>query len=531
MADGRIYGVLTGDVIRSTRLKKEYGDALITFIRNTLDDAGKNNIMPYSIFRGDSFQGITRNPENALEDAIFIRLSLIASRYSGNTREDHLDARIAIGVGTIDYLPENMSVGEGDGEAFRNSGPELDEMKADNKKLIVKTPWDGVDREFEIHCASLDRSLDTITPKQAEAMYYYLKGLSQQEIAGKLGVTQSAISNRIKHADYQIIEKIMAAYKQRIQEELTIQEHLKDKGSEAKWLLDLGSTYFERFNYQNALSHFEKSLRMAGAIGDHRTEAQALHMLGQVYQETDRFEEALDAYARSLAIAREIGDRDGEARTLHRIGRVYQEADRFEGALDAYARSLAIVREIGDRDGEARTLHQIGRIYQETDRFEEALDAYARSLAIAREIGDRDGEARTLHRIGRVYQETDRFEEALDAYARSLAIAREIGDRDGAAGTLHQIGRIYQETDRFEEALDSYARSLAIAREIGDRSGEARTLLVMGMARRGLDQPDRAIEIFTDLIGRFGTSENPEILAYVASAQSQVSGMKKETAA
>jgi len=367
MADGWIYGVLTGDIIRSTTLKKEYGDELIAFMRETLGDAGKDNIKPYSIFRGDSFQGITRNPEDALEDAIFIRLALISSKYSTNIKEEHLDARIAIGIGTIDYLPEKYSVGEGDGEAFRNSGPELDKLKADNKKLIIKTPWDEMNEEFEIYCAFLDRSLDSITPKQAEALMYYLKGCTQQEIAEKLGKSQSAISNRIKNTDYHIIEKIIAAYKKKIQEELNIKRHFKDKGSEAKWLLDVGNTYFERFKYREAISHFEKSLLMAREIGDRGKEAQALRWIGRVYQDTNRFEKALEYYNMSLDIAQEIGNRDGEAQTLHQIGMAYELTNRFDEALDYYNRSLDIAKEIGDRNGEAMSLHQIGIVYQLTN--------------------------------------------------------------------------------------------------------------------------------------------------------------------
>ncbi|WP_342676824.1 helix-turn-helix domain-containing protein [Methanofollis sp. UBA420] len=228
MADRWIYGVLTGDIIKSTKLKDKYGDELIAFIRNTLEDAGKNNIKPYSIFRGDSFQGITGNPENALEDAILIRLALISSKYSGNLRQDHLDARVAAGIGTVDYLPEDRPVSEGDGEAFRNSGPELDRMKNDRKKLVVKTPWAGINEEFEIYCAFLDRSFDSITPKQAEALVYLFKGLSQQEIAEKSGVSQSAISHRIKKTDYDIIKKIIARYQRKIREALNLESNSRD---------------------------------------------------------------------------------------------------------------------------------------------------------------------------------------------------------------------------------------------------------------------------------------------------------------
>ena len=376
MADGWIYGVLTGDLIRSTTLKKEYGDELIAFIRDTLDNAGKDNIKPYSIFRGDSFQGITRNPENALEDTIFIRLALISSKYSRNIKEEHLDARIAIGIGTIDYLSEKYSVGEGDGEAFRNSGPELDKLKTDNKKLVIKTPWDEINEEFEIHCAFFDRSFDLITPKQAEALFYYLKGFTQQEIAKKLGKSQSAISNRIKNTDYHIIEKIIATYKKKIQEELNIKRHFKDKGSEAKWLLDVGKTYFERFNYREALSNFEKSLKMAREIGDRSKEAQALHQIGMVHQLTNHFEQALESYKKSLEIARGIGNRKMEAGTLHQIGMAHQDTNQFKEAIEYYKKSLSIKQEIGDRKGEVEILIATGSAHKDLNQHDKAIEIF-----------------------------------------------------------------------------------------------------------------------------------------------------------
>ncbi len=219
MKERRIYAVLTGDLVRSRDIKNACGEECIRRLKETLAEIGRDYTAPFSIFRGDSFQGVSSNPEEALEDAVLLRLKLIAG-FDRDNSVLRLDARIAVGIGTVRYLPEDGSVGEGDGEAFELSGLELDAMKKAGRGIIVTTPWEDLNMTLSIFCDVLDRMIGGYTKRQAEAVMLALEGFTQKEIGDRVGTGQSAVSYRLRGTDYDTIQKIIEWYRLRIRERL-----------------------------------------------------------------------------------------------------------------------------------------------------------------------------------------------------------------------------------------------------------------------------------------------------------------------
>src|SRR4030066_1513796 len=208
MKNKKIYAVLTGDLVGYSRYKpKDRKEVLLH-----LKDAFKKlplyiTASKFWVFRGDSFQGILSRPEEALKAALIIR-SFLVSRYKG--KRSRLDARIAIGIGTVDYLPRR--VGEGDGEAFRNSGMELDGMKKSEKNLIVKTPWKELNDELSTEGALLDAVIERWTKEQAEAIMYQIIGLTQEEIARILKISQPAVFHRLRPGGSRAVQEFLKRF-------------------------------------------------------------------------------------------------------------------------------------------------------------------------------------------------------------------------------------------------------------------------------------------------------------------------------
>ena len=209
------YAVLTGDLVGSSRFKIEnQRDNVISLLKDSFDKIESTDIVsPFMIYRGDSFQGVLSRPEDALRASIMIRANLL-SKSKG--KRGRLDARIAVGIGTIEYLSENQ-VGEGDGEAFRNSGIELDRMKKGEVNLIIKTPWDEINEELRTECALIDALIHRWTKEQAEAAMYQMQGLTQEEIAGILDISQSAVFQRLKTGGSRAIQVFLERYRKIIQ--------------------------------------------------------------------------------------------------------------------------------------------------------------------------------------------------------------------------------------------------------------------------------------------------------------------------
>ena len=216
MADKKIYAVLTGDLVGSSRVKLEkQREEVLSILKDSFDMIESPDIIAshFSIHRGDSFQGVLSKPEEALKVAIIIRANLLSKSGVKNNR---LDARIAIGIGKIDYLPENQ-VGEGDGEAFRNSGMELDKMKKGARNLTIKTPWLETNKELQTECALFNAIIYKWTKEQAEAIMYQIQGYTQEDISKKLKISQSAVFQRLRTGGVWAVKTFLERYEAIIQ--------------------------------------------------------------------------------------------------------------------------------------------------------------------------------------------------------------------------------------------------------------------------------------------------------------------------
>ena len=222
-----IYAVITGDIIGSRELTEASSTPWVNYLKKYLKSVGKNYVVPLTIYRGDGFQGVTRDISSALKDAIILRLSLIAN-FENNERYPRLDARIAIGIGKIDLeRNKRRNIGEMDGEAFINSGRLLDHIKSKKRNLAIKTPWEEFNSDFDLFCLMADRLISRWTKRQCEVITSRLNEEKLEYIGMGLNITTSAVSRRLEGTDYDIVEKILLNYSDKIEKKLKCPEDME----------------------------------------------------------------------------------------------------------------------------------------------------------------------------------------------------------------------------------------------------------------------------------------------------------------
>ncbi len=213
MSTKSLYAVLTGDVVGSSKVSKEDRDLLIDTLKASFDkinalNTNDSHSISFDIYRGDSFQGIITDPASALPASLVIRSWLRKTQPEKSSI--NWDARTAIGIGSIDYLPEKVS--EGDGEAYRRSGPLLDAMKTD-ERLTINTPWKELNEELEVQTALLDAVIAKWSANQAEIVAELLDGKPRKQIGKEFGISQAAVHYRVKGAGWFAVEKLLERYK------------------------------------------------------------------------------------------------------------------------------------------------------------------------------------------------------------------------------------------------------------------------------------------------------------------------------
>ncbi|UJH91779.1 SatD family protein [Antarcticibacterium sp. 1MA-6-2] len=216
--------VLTADLIDSTHYEEEVLEIVLNKLREEFQEIYRQygeDMVRFTIYRGDSFQGIIKRPEEALQIALQIK-SAVNSIHLKKTRKSRnyskiADFKLAIGLGTQELDREEIT--ESNGQAFQFSGRTLDEMKGSSRHTGIKTPRDDVDEEFNTSFLLLDTITDKWSTASAEVVYYLLKGLKEREVASEINISQSAVNQRKKAAGWEAVSLLLTRFREVIKKQ------------------------------------------------------------------------------------------------------------------------------------------------------------------------------------------------------------------------------------------------------------------------------------------------------------------------
>ncbi|MDA8403403.1 MAG: hypothetical protein M0Z56_04275 [Desulfobacteraceae bacterium] len=225
IAPQKNYAVITGDFIGFSLLPAEVRQRMYFVLKacgKALADAFPG-ILPceVDVYRGDGWQALINDPALSLRAALFIR-AYVRFHLPEETLVNHsgektgmqpgiqVDTRLAIGVGSIDYVPENR-VSAGDGPAFRRSGKLLERMiapKAGTMRFAAEGAGDIQTGTLLDGITRLAGGLaDRWTSKQALSITGALQGWNQQQIVRLWpdGVVPQTVSKHLQKAGWDAI--------------------------------------------------------------------------------------------------------------------------------------------------------------------------------------------------------------------------------------------------------------------------------------------------------------------------------------
>lgn len=197
--------IITGDIINSQNSQSEL------WLPKLKDLLGSWSATPqnWEVYRGDEFQ-LKCSVDEVFHKALLLK-SLIRSF-------ENLDVRLAIGIGNEVFQSEKIT--ESNGSAYVNSGRLLTEIKTQGRTLAIQTENEKVKRDLNIlfRWASID--FDNWTAATAEIIHQLLRNpaLTQEELAKELNITQSSVSQRIKRANFELLQETDQFFRKKIAE-------------------------------------------------------------------------------------------------------------------------------------------------------------------------------------------------------------------------------------------------------------------------------------------------------------------------
>jgi hypothetical protein len=201
-ASKKNHAVITADMVNSTRFPREetaaWLEELIDLLRNH-----KSFIwaLKPEIYRGDSFQGVLKNPAEAMRVAVLARAVMRA-------HDTKTDLRVAIGIGKIDPLTDRP--GTSDGEAFRLSGHLADNIRKQKARIgiALPTPSEPLNASLDL----LETLIENWTTAQSEVIAALLNHSNTTQIAEQLSISQPAVSQRIAASKWWAVEHFLTTF-------------------------------------------------------------------------------------------------------------------------------------------------------------------------------------------------------------------------------------------------------------------------------------------------------------------------------
>jgi predicted XRE-type DNA-binding protein len=195
--------VITGDIINSRKVKPELW---LPTLKNTLNKVSNNS---WDVYRGDSFQVEVTNYYESFISAVYIKAALKTIK--------GIDVRLAIGIGGKTFI--GNSVSESSGEVFIMSGSTLEQLKSEKTNLKIKSTNSAIDKELNLFFRFALIAMDNWTVNSAEVVKLFLDNLdkTQSEISDIIGISQDAVSKRLKRSHLDEILQLDLLFRQKIE--------------------------------------------------------------------------------------------------------------------------------------------------------------------------------------------------------------------------------------------------------------------------------------------------------------------------
>ena len=202
---------------------------------------------------------------------------------------------------------------------------------------------------------------------------------------------------------------------------------LGDRLLEAHILGSLGTLLRETGQHRRSLEYYHQALELSKLANEGREVVRYLTQMGRTYGELRQYDDASRSFNEALTLARRIDDKRGQVETHRRLATLLRSRRDREGAMAQITAAAALIAGIDDPRLASITLQELASVQEELGRWEESAASYRRMLSNAERIDDLNGKLQAHLQLGRIlqYQQPN---EAHQHLRQALDLAHEIND-------------------------------------------------------------------------------------------------------
>ena len=375
------------------------------------------------------------------------------------------------------------------------------------------------------HCKNREKALHYLvkTAEMAkkdysneEAIRFYNEALGLEEDSQKRNEMFEALGDiYFVIGDY---DKSIESYKKAL--ELT-----KEKKKMAKLMAKIGKIYLRKGEHDESSKICTEALDLVKGE-ECREEALAINNIGNVHWLKGEYDKAVEHYEKSLKIGEKIGDQQGIANSLHNIGLMHYWREDYDRALEYMAKAIEISEKIDDLYPLTYYLLSIGYVYEHRGEYDKALENYEKSLRISEKIGSLRAMTWYYSRIAEVNFRKRNLERAYDLCNRTFDLSDRIGAKESVATSKGILGMIFREQKKWKESIENFEENIKFLQEIGDKWHLGDSYYEFGLMWKIKGDDEKAKEYFGKSLDIF---EKLKMEKHMGKVRSALEGLQNET--
>lgn len=246
------------------------------------------------------------------------------------------------------------------------------------------------------------------------------------------------------------------------EEGITLGKKLGFKTGLAQVYSDAAFIYYDRSDFQAALSYWSSALSLRMELKDSPRVASLQLKLGGAHFRAGNYNEALRFQLDALRSYEALNMPQGIAQALNNVAAVYEQQLHIDKALEYYQRAFDIHQRTNNAHQMSITLINIGNINFRKHDYRPAKVNYQRAIGLLPENADPGSKAIALNNLSEIYTLENRNDSALYYSEKALALRKKTGDFSGMISSLNMMGRIHTRMGNYRmgekyllEGLDS----------------------------------------------------------------------------
>ncbi len=244
--------------------------------------------------------------------------------------------------------------------------------------------------------------------------------------------------------------------------------------------MQLGFTYFQLNDWENAREFFEKCLTCRDDE-DNFIRAMANYGLGNIAFEMSDFSKSRQFFEEGVKLAKSSDYNFLMAKIFNNLGALENVSGNRLQAIALYSKCIPIFENIGDNASLAKIYHNIGMTYADEKQWIKAIEFYGKSLAASDEMGHIPLKSITFLNRALALVHLKQFDEATEYNAKAYRLLEWLNDELGLAEYYKIRGMIERDQANTAEARNHLNLALKKFNSMQNKLGEAEVEYEMGL--------------------------------------------------